>query len=110
MFVRFLPAHRRRGTAAGIVLPFAFVAVLTAFHFTTKSPTSSETNPSPLNRPENRVLTFSQRVAYQRAIEEVYWQHRIWPKERTDSRPPLETVTSPRQIEKKVRDYLRNSR
>src|SRR5438094_5805264 len=27
----------------------------------------------------NRMLTFGDRVAYQRAIEEVYWQHRIWP-------------------------------
>jgi hypothetical protein len=24
-------------------------------------------------------LTFAERVAYQRAIEEVYWRHRIWP-------------------------------
>ncbi len=27
-----------------------------------------------------RTLTFAERVAYQRAIEEVYWRHRIWPK------------------------------
>jgi len=25
-------------------------------------------------------LTFAERVAYQRAIEEVYWRHRIWPR------------------------------
>src|SRR5438445_12427593 len=24
-------------------------------------------------------LTFAERLAYQRAIEEVYWRHRIWP-------------------------------
>jgi len=29
----------------------------------------------------HRTLTFTDRVAYQRAIEEVYWRHRIWPKE-----------------------------
>src|ERR1035437_10106904 len=57
-----------------------------------------------------QALTFEERVRYQRAIEEVYWQHRIWPKERRDSKPPLEAVTSPQQIEKKIRDYLRNSR
>src|SRR5260370_29602875 len=28
----------------------------------------------------NQTLTFADRVAYQRAIDEVYWQHRIWPK------------------------------
>jgi N-acetylneuraminic acid mutarotase len=58
----------------------------------------------------NRTLTFEQRVDYQRKIEEVYWRHRIWPKERTDSKPTLETVMSRRQIENKVRDHLRNTR
>ena len=27
-----------------------------------------------------RTLTFAERVAYQRAIEDVYWRHRIWPR------------------------------
>src|SRR6266568_4027586 len=26
-----------------------------------------------------RQLSFAERVSYQRAIEEVYWRHRIWP-------------------------------
>src|SRR6266480_7221846 len=56
-----------------------------------------------------RTLTFAQRVAYQRAIEEVYWRHRIWPKERPDAKPPLDAVTSQAQLEKKVADYLRKS-
>jgi hypothetical protein len=28
-----------------------------------------------------RTLTLEERVAYQRAIEQIYWRHRIWPKE-----------------------------
>jgi len=56
-----------------------------------------------------RTLTFSERVAYQRAIEEIYWRHRIWPKERPDLKPSLDSVMSQGQIEKKVGDYLRNS-
>jgi len=28
----------------------------------------------------DRTLTFAERVAYQRAIEDVYWRNRIWPK------------------------------
>src|SRR6266404_5226508 len=56
-----------------------------------------------------RTLTFAERVAYQRAIEEVYWRHRIWPKERPDPKPPLDKVMSRTEIEKKVEDYLRNS-
>src|SRR5438477_7219433 len=57
----------------------------------------------------NRTLTFADRVTYQRAIEEVYWQHRIWPKANAGPKPPLEKVMSQAQIEKKVEDYLRNS-
>jgi hypothetical protein len=56
-----------------------------------------------------RTLTFEQRVAYQRAIEDVYWRHRIWPKENTASKPSLDVVMSQAQLEKKVEDYLRNS-
>src|SRR5947207_487008 len=39
---------------------------------------------------DNRTLTFADRVTYQRAIEEVYWQHRIWPKANAGPKPPLE--------------------
>lgn len=57
----------------------------------------------------HQALTVEERVAYQRAIEEVYWRHRIWPNERPDPKPPLGTVMSQAQLEKKVGDYLRNS-
>jgi len=57
----------------------------------------------------NRTLTFEERVSYQRAIEDVYWRHRIWPKERPDPKPSLDAVMSQAQLEKKVADYLRNS-
>src|SRR5438128_7358849 len=56
-----------------------------------------------------RTLTFAQRVAYQRAIEDVYWLHRIWPKERPDPKPSLDAVMSQAQLEKKVADYVRKS-
>src|SRR5882762_9824485 len=56
-----------------------------------------------------RTLTFEERVSYQRAIEDVYWRHRIWPKERPDPKLSLDAVMSQAQIEKKVADYLRNS-
>src|SRR2546423_10353897 len=57
-----------------------------------------------------RILTFAERVAYHRAIEEVYWRHRIWPKERPDPKPSLDAMMSQAQLEKKVADYLRSSR
>ena len=48
-------------------------------------------------------------MAYQRAIEDVYWRHRIWPKERLDPKPSLDAVMSQTQLERKVADYLRRS-
>src|SRR5213080_3515 len=56
-----------------------------------------------------RTLTFQERVAYQRAIEDVYRRHRIWPKARPDPKPSLDAVMSEAQLEKKVADYLRKS-
>ncbi|MFZ0915693.1 MAG: hypothetical protein WAN04_02270 [Candidatus Udaeobacter sp.] len=56
-----------------------------------------------------KTLSFTDRVGYQRAIEEVYWRHRIWPKENAKPKPSLDEVMSAAQIEKKVEDYLRDS-
>src|SRR6266516_3753259 len=56
-----------------------------------------------------RTLSFADRVAYQRAIEEVYWRHRIWPKANAGPKPPLDGVMSHEAIEKNVEGYLRNS-
>src|SRR5438552_1340999 len=56
-----------------------------------------------------RALTFAKRVSYQRAIEDVYWRHRIWPKENADSKPSLDAVMSQAQLEKKVENYLHDS-
>ena len=39
-----------------------------------------------------RSLTFAERVTYQRAIEEVYWRHRIWPKENSKPKASLDGV------------------
>ncbi len=63
--------------------------------------------PPKTSHPAAAGLTFAERVAYQRAIEEVYWRHRIWPKERPKS--SLDAVMSQAQLEKKVEDYLRKS-
>ena len=46
---------------------------------------------------------------YKRAIEEVYWRHRIWPKDRPDPKPSLDAMMTQAQLEKKVADYLGKS-
>ncbi len=85
----------RRSVAATLL----FCLVLVALGFASKATGSSS---------QSKGLTFAERVAYQRAIEEVYWRHRIWP-ESADPKPSLNDVMSQAQLEKKVADYLRKS-
>src|ERR1043166_548424 len=61
------------------------------------------------SQPKIRALTFAERVAYQYAIEGVYWRHRIWPKENPGPKPSLDEVISRAEIERKGDDYLRAS-
>ncbi len=65
--------------------------------------------PEAANQVSKGTLSFAERVAYQRAIEEVLWRHRIWPKENPGSKPSLDGVMSAAQLEKRVGDYLRRS-
>jgi len=65
--------------------------------------------PEPSTKDSQKTLTFAQRIAYQRAIEEVYWRHRIWPKENPCPKPSLDAVMSQGQLEKKVEEYLSDS-
>src|SRR2546430_2038545 len=98
------PLERFRRVTSLATLTLAFVALTSAI----KMPANAATF-SPVQNYEGRTLTFADRVAYQYAIEEVYWRHRIWPKENPGPKPSLDEVMSPAQIEKKVEDYLRNS-
>src|SRR5262245_9643365 len=90
-----IKAHLLRG---GFYLLLAFAGTLLALFRL-----EARVNVSP------RALTFAERVAYQRTIEDVYWRHRIWPEERLDPKPPLGAVMSQAQFEKKVEDYLRST-
>jgi len=60
-------------------------------------------------RDKTGPLSFEERVTYQKAIEQVYWQHRIWPKENKTSKPSLNQVMPDSVIRAKVEDYLRKS-
>jgi N-acetylneuraminic acid mutarotase len=54
-------------------------------------------------------LDFDQRVACRQAIEEVRWQHRIWPAENASAKPPLAAVLPQDAIERDVEQTLRLS-
>jgi N-acetylneuraminic acid mutarotase len=91
-----------RACIAVLLCAFAACSVLSATLLAFFSPQASL-------KVSERTLSFAERVTYQRAIENVYWRHRIWPKERPDPKPPLDAVMSQAQLEKKVEDYRRNS-
>ena len=95
------------GSISSRALVVLFVCAGIGFILTRTSPAFLRTE-APANVSQ-RTLTFAERVAYQRIIEDVYWRHRIWPKERSDPKPSLDAVTSQTQLEKKVTDYLRKS-
>ena len=56
-----------------------------------------------------RTITRDDRIAAQRAIEEVYWRHRIWPKENPGRKPPLDAVMPAGTLYARVDDYVRKS-
>src|ERR1700730_11573246 len=105
--------NRIRNAAAALLFLVCLVALTSAFNLPNRSPDLSSrlallrTAAKPAQ--QRTLLTLADRVAYQRAIEEVYWRHRIWPKERPDPKPSLDEVMPSVQLEKKVEDYLRNS-
>src|SRR5438552_2232388 len=89
-------AYILRNSATALLFSCVVVAVSSAIN-------------APNTSSNDQTLTFAERVAYQRAIEDVYWGHRIWPKERPDPKPLLDAVMSRAQLEGKVEDYLRKS-
>src|SRR6266446_6316172 len=105
--------NRIRSAAAALLFLGCLVTLTSAFNWPNRSPDSSSRldflsmAAKPAQQPT--TVTLADRVAYQRAIEEVYWRHRIWPKERPDPKPSLDEVMPSAQLEKKVEDYLRNS-
>src|SRR4029077_8680811 len=86
-----ISGHIIRGAASAVFLSVAFIALTSAVN----SPNAWDKSASAtggddrmgrsLSQP--RPLSFAERVAFQRAIEDVYWRHRIWPKENPAPKP-----------------------
>src|SRR5881409_869886 len=113
-------AYIVRSSAAALLLSCVVVALcsainlpshppngLTPDHSTAFGVNAHESIPSMATPATGRnpTLSLAERVAYQRAIEDVYWRHRIWPKEQSGPKPPLEKIMSQAHIEEKVEDY-----
>jgi len=103
-----------RSVVCVVLCSFALIAFSSALDLSTRLPKSAVPVRAPgraaTDSKQSQTLTFADRVAYQRAIEEVYWRHRIWPEANAEPKPSLDKVMSQAEIEKKVEDYLRNSK
>src|SRR5205814_2379270 len=101
-------AYILRSSTAALLVSCVIVALCSAINL-------AEQAPKTLHPQDNaafsagRTLSFAERIAYQTAIEDVYWRHRIWPNTNPGPKPSLDAVMSQAQIEKKVTEYLRNS-
>ncbi|MBN2383320.1 proprotein convertase P-domain-containing protein [bacterium] len=60
-------------------------------------------------RVEHEPLTFEQRLEAQRAIERVFYRHRLWPGKDQSKKPVFEDAVSPEEIALKVRETLKKS-
>src|SRR5213083_2766745 len=107
-----LSAYILRGSTTALLFSCLIVALCSAINVSEQPPKAGPPRGNALfgaNGHESATFSFAERVAYQRAIEDVYWRHRIWPKERLDPKPSLDALMSQATIEQKVQDYLRHS-
>src|SRR6266536_4994773 len=111
-----ISGHIIRSAAYAVFLSVAFIAASSAFN----SPNAWDKSASATggydrmakSPSQPRAFSFVERVVFQRAIEDVYWRHRIWPRnggENSDPKPSLDAVMSQAQLENKVAGYLRDS-
>ena len=91
--------NRIRSTSAALLFLGCLVTLTSAFNLPSRSPDlpPQSASLSAVAKPaqQRTTLTLADRVAYQRTIEEVYWRHRIWPKEL-----PLESGRAESQLPK----------
>src|SRR4030095_4198780 len=105
-------AYILRGSTAALLFSCVIVALCSAINLpeqSLKTRAPQDSGAVGTNAYQSRTLSVADRVAYQTAIDDVYWRHRIWPDTNAGPKPSLDAVMSQAQIEKKVTDYLRNS-
>ena len=83
------PFHHRQFTATRLVGMCALLLIAALAAFKASAPHSFTAGAAARKQ---QTLSFEDRVAAQRAIEEVYYQHRIWPTDNPQPKPPLDAV------------------
>src|SRR5689334_539637 len=92
---RSVPTGRFRSHALVITsILLAALACLAPFASRSKAQTVEGTTA--------RTLSFDERVAYQRAVDEVYWRHTVWPKENSAPKPSFDELVTRAETAAKV--------
>ncbi len=86
---------------ASILASGALLAVVASATVASAASTSTSSGIDPIGR--------ERRLAAQKAIEAVYWRHRIWPEQNPGTKPALEAVLGDAQIAVRVDESLRKS-
>src|SRR4030095_15376148 len=95
-----ISAYILRGSTATLLFSCVIVALCSAINLPEqpfKVPPPQDKAAFCANAPQNQTLSFADRVAYQRAIEDIYWRHRIWPDTNAGPKPSLDAVMSQAQ-------------
>ena len=85
-----ISAYILRGSTAALLFSGVIVALCSAINLPEQPPKALPPRDNAAfdaNAHRNRTLSFADRVAYQRAIEDVYWRHRIWPDTNAGPKP-----------------------
>ena len=80
---------RRVGILATVLVAVGLMAFVRGAGETSLVPAGAATTAAPAFALDDELLSFEDRVRYQRRIEEVYWQHRIWPTANPGPKPAL---------------------
>src|SRR6266550_1853957 len=95
-----LSAYILRCSTAALLFSCVIVALCSAINLSEQPPKALRPQDNAAfgaKGHQSRSLSFADRVSYQRAIEEVYWRHRLWPGnhgERPEPKPSLDGVMS----------------
>src|SRR5438132_12717354 len=105
-----ISGHIIRSAAYAVFLSVAVIAASSAFQSPNAWDKSSSANGGydrmAKSPSQPRAFSFAERVVFQRASEELYWRHRIWPKENSDPKPALDAVISQTQPQNTAPRYL----
>src|SRR5262249_15570613 len=103
-----ISAYILRSSTTALLLSCVIIALCFAINLPAQAIKATPTQDNFSFRPTGR-LSFGERVAHQTAIEDISGRPRICPDPTPAPKPPLDKVMSQADIEKKVREYLRNS-